>query len=426
MMNEKVWNDAVRDALKAVGFRVIRTDMRVPSRTKVLRPDFVALAADESGELVPWAVVEVISPTKAPHDLLALQLLSRYRDQLATRDHYVVQAGQWLKADDGLQKLNPVDGPTPPNFGGAGRVEDVSLVEELLAAEVVAESGDLWAARREDVPHVDIRWDGPKPVLNGIEVNPEVLWRARRRAMDRAAAGNRRKGTEDATTPATVRTAMAHLVGAKLTHDVFDPFCGVGGSLWEAVDYAKDHGLGLSAGLGMDINQDAVRVARELADLSPVNVEIQQANVFDLEDLPMSSVIISSPPMNVRLARAWQLQTGMQTTDGTAAAVDLAVRLLAPGGRAVLQLAPNFVLSHRHAALRDLLANQYWVSALIGLPSGSVAGTMVGSVLLVIDNAEPRPTFVAQLGEDWEARLTPGGSALREAVAFMEEDSDRP
>lgn len=63
--------------------------------------------------------------------------------------------------------------------------------------------------------------------------------------------------------------------------------------------------------------------------------------------------------------------------------------------------------------------------ALIGLPGGAVPGTGVRSVLVVIERAEPGETFVAQLGEDWESQLAPGGAALSAALAHIDGEQSR-
>jgi type I restriction-modification system DNA methylase subunit len=73
---------------------------------------------------------------------------------------------------------------------------------------------------------------------------------------------------------------------------------------------------------------------------------------------------------------------------------------------------------------RHFLATQFRVGAILGLPSGAVTGTGIRSILMVIDNAAPTDTFVAQLGEDLESQVAPGGAVLDAALAHI--DGARP
>lgn len=108
------------------------------------------------------------------------------------------------------------------------------------------------------------------------------------------------------------------------------------------------------------------------------------------------------------------------THDGEYAAVDRIVRVLADGGRAVLHLSAAFTFRGNGERFRRYVADHFHVAAVIGCPPGAVPGSSIRSVLLVIDNAEPQETFVAQLGEDWETQLAPGGAAIRAALEHID------
>jgi hypothetical protein len=148
-------------------------------------------------------------------------------------------------------------------------------------------------------------------------------------------------------------------------------------------------------------------------------VEIAQSDAFTA-DLPPARCVVSSPPSGVRLPASHELLDGTMTHDGDYVAVDRILRVLADGGRGVLHVSAGFTFKANGERFRRYVADHFRVAAVIGCPSGTVSGTSIRSALLVIDNAEPGETFVAQLGEDWETQLTPGGAALDAALEHVD------
>ena len=102
------------------------------------------------------------------------------------------------------------------------------------------------------------------------------------------------------------------------------------------------------------------------------------------------------------------------------AAIDLSLRKLGPGGRAVFLLPNAITFKQTLESYRQYLAHEFRVAALIGLPSGALEGTNIRAVLLVVDRAEPGETFVAQLGEDWVAQLSDTGAAMTAALEHLD------
>jgi hypothetical protein len=419
-------NESIYDALTAAGYEFVQFEPRIPG-TRDWRPDVVAWAADSQGALVPWAVVEV-KTSSADHLEVGLPALGRARDMLGTIDHYVVLNGtEWYRADPGIQQLTAVDGPVPPPNGGEGEITDIDLVTNLLADE-------LWKAaarsRDEGWPVVDSHF-GPD-VAQGftgfrtgtgswMPVNKETLWQARRRAV----VGFERRGKEAGlfTSNEAVAQAVARLAGSKLTWDLLDPFCGSGSFLWEAVDYAQEHGTGLRTVLGWDINQRTASIAQSIGDVSPVPVEIATGDTLR-EGRPPSTCVVSAPPLGLKLQEHHDLLDGSTTRDGDLVALDRILRLLVDGGRAVLHMPTAITFRSSAERYRRFLATHFRVAAILGLPPGAVPRTSIRSVLMVIDNAAPAETFITQLGEDWESQLAQGGAALEAALAHI--DGNQP
>lgn len=417
---------SIRNALRQVGYEFIQFGARLSKISVSFRPDVLAWAANAEGKLVPWAVVEVKHSRTAQPPEFALPVLAKSRDLLGTVDHYAVMGGRWYRADAGLRAFTPVDGPEPPPYGGYGELDDVDLATALLTDRLWR-----WAdqQRRQGRPDVDVFYSsvplefGPfhtetegeasVGLADLLPASQEVLWEARRRAAVDFARRGREAGVF--TSHPVIANAVAALAVVKLEGNVLDPFCGTGSFLWEAIDHDRDHGQRLSIAVGYDDSDRIVELARSIGSASPVPVEITHADAFTT-DLPLSRCVVSAPPLGLRTERSHELPDGTMTVDGDFIAVDRILRALADGGRAVLHLGAGFTFRTNGERFRGYVADHFCVAAVIGCPPGAVPGTGIRSVLLVIDDAEPGETFVAQLGEDWETQLAPGGAALEAAL----------
>jgi hypothetical protein len=418
---------SIRDTLVRAGYEFVQLEPRISDAKASWSPDVVAWAADSGGTLVPWAVIETKKQYAAVHPEAGLPALARARDLLGTVDHYVVvNDTEWFRADPGIQRLERVDGPVPPPNGGEGEITDVDLASSLI-------SEDLWKtasrARDRGVPVVDYIWTDAQLTHGGLRtatgarlpITNEVLWQASRRSI----VDFERRGKEAGiyTSPKVIAQAVAQLAGPRLTWDLLDPFCGAGSFLWEAIDYAQAHRTGLNTVLGYDINVRTAEVARSIGNAAPVAVEIVAADALSA-DLPLSTCVVSAPPFGLRIPEHHELLDGSTTRDGDLIVLDRILRLLGSGGRAVLHLPVGVTFRSTGEQYRRFLASRFRIAAIVGLPSGAVAGTGIRSVLVVIEDARSTDTFVAQLGEDWESQLAPGGAALEAALAHI--DGPRP
>ena len=421
MANERSVSVEVRNRMREVGFSFVQLQPHI-ARNSGVRPDVLAWASDRNGQLVPWAVVEVKSGKFKTPDL-ALPALSRSRDLLGTRDHYVVMDGRWYQADRSVRSIEPVDGPTAPLFGTGGFLTDEDQATNLLSTQLWQKSN----RRPEAEMSVDYFWPDSllyESALPGIQLSDDefvpvdhaVLRRARRRALVDYMLGERSRGLY-VSQPA-IAEAVAALVGDQVGGIVLDPFCGTGSFLWAVVDRAErlDGPVEL---VGYDIDQTVVEAARAIGRLEPLLTTVDVASAYEIE-LPAAQVVVTAPPLGVRMQTPHALLDGRTTTDGEAAAVDLCLRAIGPGGRAVFHLGAGFTFKQNLAHYRQYLASEFRVAALIGLPSGAIPGTGIRSVLLVIDRAEPGETFIAQLGEDWEAQLAVEGAARLAALKHLD------
>lgn len=388
--------------------------------------EVVAWASDDEGNSVPLVTV-LVKTAGIPEPSLAQ--LGRRRDELGTAEHYVVVAGDWFRADDALGSLHRVAGPTPTNLP-PGRITEEGSAKKILQKEAAVNAlrrGPLGEPGLKEtllgLP-VTVGEAGVPGITTSdgvfVEVDRAALWKAVRSVGQDFSQRAGRRGAEH-TTPHVTVEAMAELLGQKLKGRVLDPFCGSGGNLWSAVDRAVAEGTDVEV-VGQDLMAEGVEVARFFGALAPIDSTVSQGDAFNTP-FEAFDAVVSAPPFGMKLLEPWTLLDGSITRESDAAAVDLCVRALNDGGRAVLQVAPRFVQSERLRKYRDFLANNFRVGALIGCPSGSATGTVIRTVLLVIDKSAPTSTFVAHLGEDWETQLAQGGPALVEALEWLDAEN---
>ncbi|MBM7276135.1 N-6 DNA methylase [Gordonia rubripertincta] len=413
----------IRERLVAAGYQVVQINSAI-GEDKTTRADLIAWANDGEGSLVPWAAVEVKRGPRA-RQALALQSLIRVRDLAGTVEHYAVLNGDWFKADRGLRSLEPIDEPTPPEHGVGSflrhRELATSLVLDRLAYDDrrAGDSGNRTLPATEvfantAIPGIDV------PGAGFVHVAPDVLWQARRDALVQWAA-RVSKGSPITSEP-VIAHAVAELGATRLGGVALDPFCGTGSFLWEALDHALLND-GLTQFIGLELDNRLAELADQIGQAALLPVQIERCDSFS-HPIRESDLILSAPPVAVRLPQPRTLANGEATNDVTTAAVDLCVQALRPGGRAVLHLPASFTYTTSCESYRQFLASNYRVAAVIGLPSGAMISTSIRSILLVIDNADPGDTFVAQLGEDWIAQLGSEGAALRAAVSHVDRSTE--
>lgn len=411
----------LRDALNALGYGFVQREPRL--KGSGVHPDVVAWASDESGELVPWAAI-TFKAKKATNPDLLLSVLARSRDLLGTHDHYAVMGGQWFKADRGVRSFEPIDGPMPAPHGGGGLLKNEELTTSLIAAQLWRATERRPFSERDDIviPE-EILYNSNLPGIQVsadefVPVDHDVLRRARRRAIiDHLVDGS---STGFYASNPVIAEAAASLVGDHLGGTVVDPFCGTGSFLWALIDRLAQSET-TAEFRGYEQNPVIAGAARAIGASERARTTIAVADAYDA-DLPDAHVVVTAPPLGVRLQKPHQMSDGSMTSDGEAAAVDVSLRTLESGGRAVFHLSAGFTFKTALERYRQYLASEFRVAALIGLPSGAIPGTGINSVLLVVDHAEPGQTFVAQVGEDWETQLSRGGAAIEAARAHLDGD----
>ncbi|MFJ6281062.1 HsdM family class I SAM-dependent methyltransferase [Arthrobacter subterraneus] len=417
MENELASTRAIAEHLRGLGYALVQTEARLPDAPR-LRVDVLAWAPDDTGELVPRLAIE-IKHTQRPES--ALPLLAQVRASLGTVEHYAVTNEAWFRAGYGLRTLEQVPGPSPLTGRLGGELKSVHLATELLQQRIWKnanrreQDGEL--GRFVDAVSVDSN-QAIIETANGdvVAVDPTVLWRARRAVL--ADMAERDRFASFFVSPPAVSVAIASLAGNRLGGTVLDPFCGSGSFLWALQERATHEGRMIEA-IGRDVNPSVIKAASLIGQTAPTKIVFDAGDAFATA-LPRADVIVTAPPMGLRLGEPYELQIGTSTRHADIAAVDVCLRALKPGGRAVFQLAPHIAFQAQAETYREYLAKEYRVAALIGCPSGSAYGTKIQTVLMVVDKAPAGDTFVAQLSADWETQLAPTGPAMASALAHID------
>ncbi|MEU1964373.1 N-6 DNA methylase [Micromonospora sediminicola] len=420
MAEEREGRAEIRAKLQAAGYRLVQLDPKIDSHSN-RRVDALAYAANANGDLVPWLAVEAKNGANIKPEV-TLSQLRKGRELLGTVEHYAVVNGQWFRADRSMRSMELVDGPVNPAYGDFGFLTDPALATSLLVDRLWFEAEkarDKGHPVGFSFPPADLLAETP---VSGIEtasgefipVRHDVLWQARRRALASFALKAPHPGEH--TTAPVIADAVSSLIGKKLGGTVLDPFCGTGNFLWGAMDRARELDRSVEF-FGQEINTQLAELAEKIARTAPTLARITADDSFSTE-LPEADIIVTAPPFGPHMQQPWTLLTGVPTRDFEVAAIDLCMRKLRRGGRAVFLLPNNITFKQTLESYRRYLASEYRVGALIGLPAGAL--DTIRAVLLVIDRAEPGETFVAQLGEDWATQLSETGAAMNAALEHLD------
>lgn len=422
MRSEQARVREIVDQLRGLGYPIVQTEVRVPGAVR-LETDVLAWGADETGEIVPRLAIEMKHGVRPEG---ALPQLARVRAALGTVEHYVLTDEGWFQAGHGLRTLQPAEGPPAHSRRPDGELKSVELVTELLLQQVWWRanrgrngqlSGSVLGAFVEAASN-DSRQSSIETVSGDVvAVDPSVLWRARRAVL--ADLAERDRSASFYVSPPAISTAIGSLVGEQLNGIVVDPFCGSGSFLWMLQERAAREGRMIEA-IGRDIDLNVIRAASLIGQTAPTKITFETGDAFS-DPLPAADVIVTAPPLGLRLGAPYELQNGTSTRLADVAAVDVSLRALKAGGRAVFQLPPGMTFLAAAEGYREYLANEYRVAALIACPSGSAYGTPIQTVLMVVDKLPAGETFVAQLSEDWRTQLSPGGPAMVAALSHIDD-----
>lgn len=421
MMSELTQTQNVAHRLRSLGYPLVQTNFRIPT-AKGQHGDVLAWAAADSGELVPYLVVEVKAGGQRPE--VALPQLAHISSALGTQEHFVVVDEEWFRSGPGFRTIEKLDGPPEASRRANGEVRSVTLASQLLRAKLgrLSDSNRSRHGLRVDafVDAVAAAPGHPSAIETAdgevVPVAPTVLIQARRAVYSDVAESMHEMGLS--ASPPVIAQAIALLAGNRLEGRAVDPFCGAGTFLWALHERAEVEQLNIET-YGIDLHPETIQAAKLLGSSVNQKADFEVGNAYS-DSLPDADLVVAAPPMGMRLGEPFELLDGSVIRDSEIASVDRCLRLLKPGGRAVIQLSPSITHQSRYEAYRNFLANEYRLAALIGCPTGSAYATRISTVLLVLDRAPAGETFVAQLSDDWRTQLAPEGPVMSAALKHID------
>jgi predicted RNA methylase len=408
--------DAVA-TLREGGYPLVVANFR-DDRTRV---DALAFAPDASGTLLPHTAVLLATNKQIQQsgfDIL-LERLAKTRQTMGTQVHYVMTANDWYRADSGLRTLLKVDEPEHfHNHHGADQflVADQAVIR-LVLDHAMWTLADRYRGQRDDfmLAVIDvIAMAANNALLRDLGDHLIFDSNALHAVMEDWLPSVLRAPTPSAhATASPVAELMARLCRGR-SGVVMDPFCGTGLLLMRA----QSHMSASSTAIGWELEPTMAQLAQSGAVLSPGEVDINLGDSFRAQ-LPAADVVVSNPPFGIKLPEQRLLSNGQGTRQGDLAVLDACLNALKPGGRMVLLTSPAWLRNSMARNYREYLSTAAHIQALIGLPAGSLNGTNLPPVVLVVDKTAPGRTFVADMSAGWEADLAEDGPAWAALQAHL-------
>lgn len=401
-------DEAARE-LRRLGYNpVLRETPVSPGPGSRARADIVAWAADDSGHLARRVLVEVQAAHDPDSRFKALQQLATYSAALGTSRNFLFD-GTWHEANASFGEYLSVTGPPPAAPSTEAREISRADLTELLESRLWHAAGQMRRPGRRpmDIPQIA---QSIRDIFDDLMIAPEpsLAWGIADAMLPLLGA---ERG--EFTTPEPLARAMARLLRPSDNSAVVDPACGLGGTLWAVSDYARRANLHISL-RGLDVNPQLSELASTIAELVGMAAEVVTTNSL-AGDIEVVNGIVCHPPMGALSSSPSAPFASVPSLE--AAFVELVSGALAVGGRAVMLLSRRFLWGSQGAALRERLASERRVVAVIGLPQGVLEGTTIAPALLVIEHSDPTETLIAELEGDWEQQLSEAGPLM---VAYLE------
>ena len=233
-------------------------------------------------------------------------------------------------------------------------------------------------------------------------MSADALIAAFEKEKSRALGNSRRRDaglyyTPPAIAGRVVEIALRH--GAVSQGRVLDPCAGAGAFLVAAAR------AGLRDLHGLDLDPEALRVARRALRLCGASARLRKADALRFTPREPADLIASNPPYGhaadarerAFLLRSFPALRGGEI-DRYAAFLLRALQLVRPGGAVALLVPDTWMFLSRAGALREAILAQAEVAAIVdlGKPFASAKDTRVQAVVLLRRPARVRPAFVGR------------------------------
>lgn len=271
-----------------------------------------------------------------------------------------------------------------------GRTDADSLAELVLDLAVARRAEHSVPVRAEVAPELLSRLSDVVARLDDAklaEVGDFVL--------QRLARSQGKSGGEFGIVGSRAARLLGNLAATRPCHTLYDPACGVGAALLDAVAALRERSPRQRTlrVVGHDISEDALHVAERRAVLHGVDVELRRGDVLtgDLDPELRADVVILEPPFGQRLADGpWLTDERFAfgpppRNSADFAWLQLAIFHLSDHGRAFV-LAPTGSLfrAGSEGRIREALVAAGCVEAVIGLPGQMLQRTPIPLALWVL------------------------------------------
>ena len=402
-MRERELEDRAAKELEAAGFVIARDARPAPEKLlgTTVRADVCGWSAGESAELEPDVVVEVKLLLRAADRARALAQLSRVTAAFGARRAYLFD-GAWHEANDDFTQFVTSSCPSPRRVLAEARVP-VQLLRAEVWSLLERRRAEGEVIRGEDVLEFvldDLRAGKAQSLARLCATRAGKLSLARL-LCDQAG---------ELAAPLALMSGLVRLLGVEPGHAVLDPMCRLGGSLWTVAEQQADVSLD-----GWWCSARAIAVAQNFAAFSGLEARFTCSS-FDevLSRSAQTDRLIALLPFGVKLReRVALVAGGRDTQDLDVGFLDRLPGWLKAGGRAVVVVPPRVLFADGAAEVRERLAREYRVVAVIELPGGIFDMTKIPVGILVLEKKPPTKSLVARLGADWVEQLAPGGEFFR-------------
>ncbi len=213
-------------------------------------------------------------------------------------------------------------------------------------------------------------------------------------ALERLAKAQAKVGAYNGFVGSRTSAILARLAAARQAAVLYDPACGIAAGLLAAVEY----GARPVRIVGHDIDERALRIARQRALLHDVEVEFVQTNVIreDIDPALRADVVIAEPPFGLRLdAPAWltdhrfQFGPPPRTSADTAWLQHVIAHLAEAGSGYVITPMGPLSREGEERAIRTELIRSGCVEAIVGLPGKMLPHTSIPLALWILRRPAP-------------------------------------
>jgi len=230
--------------------------------------------------------------------------------------------------------------------------------------------------------------------------------------LERLSRSQGKMGADSGFVGSRTTTLLANLAAARPGGVLYDPACGIAAALLES----ERLGAKATRSVGHDIDERALRIAAQRAELHDVHLELTQTDVLaeDVDPSLLADTIILEPPFGLRLDASRRLTDARfdfgppPRSSADTAWLQHAIAHLAGNGRAYV-LSPTGTLVRRgeEGRIRAELVKHACVEAIVGLPGKLLPHTSIPLALWVLRRPIREPAAERVLFIDASESRTP-------------------